>query len=311
MDGTQVNPKLSVCVITYNHAKYIRKCLQSIVDQETNFRFEIIVGDDFSTDGTREIVKEFAGNYPEIVRPIFHKKNIGGANNYLSVHEFVNGEYVAHIDGDDYALPGKLQAQADFLDKNPECSIVWHRMHTLWENEGRMYADNFCELGLLNLKFGIDEIIMNITIGLHSSQMYRRTVTSDLPHYDLDVLDFSENVLHLHAARGYACFLDDKVYGVYRAGLGVHNSITHIRNLIYDWLCYFYVNRIANRSTVNAKIFWMLLSDLRHRQGSFQRGMILFLKTIRYLNPAKIMHVRKHIYQSSIKFKSMEPESEP
>ena len=56
-------PKVSVCVITFNHEKYIRQCLQSIVDQETNFDFEVIVGDDCSKDGTREVVQEFAGKY--------------------------------------------------------------------------------------------------------------------------------------------------------------------------------------------------------------------------------------------------------
>jgi len=110
-------PKVSVCVITYNQEKYIRQCLQSIVDQETDFDFEVIVGEDCSTDGTRAIVQEFSEKFPNIVKPIYQKKNIdGGGYNFLTVHRAARGEYVAHIDGDDFALPGKLQAQANILE---------------------------------------------------------------------------------------------------------------------------------------------------------------------------------------------------
>lgn len=75
--GKEKVPKLSVCVITYNQKEYIRQCLQSIVDQETDFDFEVIVGDDCSTDGTRAIVQEFARRYPKVVKPIFSEEYWG------------------------------------------------------------------------------------------------------------------------------------------------------------------------------------------------------------------------------------------
>ena len=78
-------PKVSVCVVTYNQEKYIRQCLQSIVDQETNFNFEILVSDDCSTDATRTIVLEFASKYPEIVKPMFRDRNVGAVKNFVLI----------------------------------------------------------------------------------------------------------------------------------------------------------------------------------------------------------------------------------
>ncbi len=68
-ESISTTPKVSVCVITYNHVRYLRTCLQSIVDQETDFSFEIIVGEDCSTDGTQGVLQEFEERYPNIIRP--------------------------------------------------------------------------------------------------------------------------------------------------------------------------------------------------------------------------------------------------
>src|SRR6185369_17391361 len=121
--------KLSVCVVTYNQENYIRQCLQSIIDQVTDFSFEIIVGDDCSTDNTRSIVKEYCDKYPEIIKPLFHQVNIGATRNYFAVHSKAGGEYIAHCDGDDYKIPGKLQKQVAFLDQHRDCAIVGHDLH--------------------------------------------------------------------------------------------------------------------------------------------------------------------------------------
>jgi glycosyltransferase involved in cell wall biosynthesis len=86
----------------------------------------VIVGDDVSTDGTRAIVQEFAKRYPQTVIPILHEQNIGPTQNYLAVHNRASGEYIAHIDGDDFALPGKLEKQARILDREPKTAFVVH-----------------------------------------------------------------------------------------------------------------------------------------------------------------------------------------
>ena len=74
-------PLVSVCIITYNHEKYIRQCLDGVVMQKTKFPFEVILGEDCSTDSTRKIVEEFEARYPGIIKPVYHATNVGGARN--------------------------------------------------------------------------------------------------------------------------------------------------------------------------------------------------------------------------------------
>ena len=97
--------KVSVCVVTYNQENYIAECLESLVNQVTNFRYEIIVGEDCSTDGTRAIVQRYVEKYPNLIVPLFYKNNIGAVENIKKVYKKAKGKYIAHMDGDDIALP--------------------------------------------------------------------------------------------------------------------------------------------------------------------------------------------------------------
>jgi glycosyltransferase involved in cell wall biosynthesis len=125
MKVIEKKPKVSVCVVTYNQEQYIRKCLQSIVDQETDFEFEVIVGDDCSTDRTKEIINYFINLHPKKVKYFGQKKNVGPFKNLIDTCEKAKGNFIAHCDGDDFWLPNKLQAQIDFLEKNNDISGVF------------------------------------------------------------------------------------------------------------------------------------------------------------------------------------------
>lgn len=120
---------VSVCSITYNHAPYIRQCLDGILMQQTNFKYEIIINDDFSTDGTTEIIQEYVEKYPEIIKPIFHDENLfsKGVRGMFANFCFprAKGKYIAMCEGDDYWIdPLKLQKQVDFLEANPEYVMI-------------------------------------------------------------------------------------------------------------------------------------------------------------------------------------------
>lgn len=122
--------KVTISCITYNQVNYIRQCLDGFVMQQTNFKFEAIVHDDASTDGTAGIVREYAEKYPDIIKPIFetenqYSKHDGSLDRIMNAH--TRGKYVAICEGDDYWTdPHKLQKQADFLDANPQCSLTYH-----------------------------------------------------------------------------------------------------------------------------------------------------------------------------------------
>ena len=117
--------KVSVCVITYKQENYIRKCLDSIFAQKTNFNFEVIVGEDASPDNTREILLEYKEKYGDKLVLVLHDENVGVSKNGLSVREKVRGEYVSTCEGDDYWTDeNKLQKQFDILEAHPEYSAV-------------------------------------------------------------------------------------------------------------------------------------------------------------------------------------------
>lgn len=139
--------RVSVCMVTYNQKKYIAQAIESVLMQKTNFKFQLLIGDDASTDGTTEIVREYAEKYPDIIKPIFHKKNIGAGNNSISIYKKVNTEYVAVCDGDDYWIDEyKLQKQVDFLDKNKDFTGVFTRINVVKENgvEIDILPINYC-----------------------------------------------------------------------------------------------------------------------------------------------------------------------
>ncbi|MDP4261651.1 MAG: glycosyltransferase [Bacteroidota bacterium] len=120
-------------MITYNQKAYIKEAVEGVLMQKTNFRIELIIGDDCSTDGTRDLLIKYRERYPKVIRLILHpQKNEGipGKMNFLSTLHAATGKYVALCDGDDYWTDrGKLQKQVDFLETNPEYAICCHRVY--------------------------------------------------------------------------------------------------------------------------------------------------------------------------------------
>lgn len=127
--------KVSICMLTYNHEKYISCALNSALNQITNFPFEILIHDDASSDQTPEIIREFHKLYPDIVKPIYQKQNQHSQNINPSVHfnyTRCKGEYIAFLEGDDYWCdPYKLQLQADTLDKNKNFNLCFHQAYRI------------------------------------------------------------------------------------------------------------------------------------------------------------------------------------
>ena len=148
--------KVSVYTACYNHAKYIRKCLDSLLMQKTSFKYEIIIIDDCSTDGTKEIIAEYAKEYPDIVKPIFNKENLYSKRikkfkNFVLPR--VRGKYIAYCEGDDFWTDeNKLQLQFEAMEKHPECLICVHRVQAVYENEKERADLTYPPYGLKHLK---------------------------------------------------------------------------------------------------------------------------------------------------------------
>ncbi|MBL0309832.1 MAG: glycosyltransferase [Bacteroidetes bacterium] len=134
--GTQV----SVCIISYNHAKYFRETIESVLVQRCSFEFEIIVCDDHSTDGTEEIIKEYAAKYPTLIKAYYSENNTGMHRNWARALKLCTGKYIALLESDDYWNDSmKLQKQYDILEKNPEVVASFTEAHIIYENNADGY----------------------------------------------------------------------------------------------------------------------------------------------------------------------------
>jgi glycosyltransferase involved in cell wall biosynthesis len=214
-------PKVSVVTITYNQEKYVAQALDSLVEQKTDFPFEVVVADDCSTDKTPMIIAEYANKYPDIFRVLPRKSNMGSWPNFVDALKHAKGDYISLCEGDDYWTdPKKLQLQKDFLDEHKDYVICFHLVNVFFEskpNEGSIYPpknsrSDFSTIALLKNNF----IQTN-------SVMYRRQDYSYLPNNIIP----GDWYLHLyHAQFGKIGFIDRDMsaYRRHEGGLWWANS---------------------------------------------------------------------------------------
>jgi len=137
------NPLVSVHMITYNQALYVAQAIESIVAQKTNFFFELVIGEDCSTDNTRDVVLEYKKLYPDIIQLITSDNNVGVVNNTRRVTAACKGKYIAYCEGDDFwHNPNKLQKQVDFLESNSDYGLV-HSDYNLFYEVTQKTIENY------------------------------------------------------------------------------------------------------------------------------------------------------------------------
>lgn len=146
---------VSICCITYNHEKYLAKAIEGFLMQKTNFQFEIIIGEDYSTDATRNIIENYRLKHPSI-QVITSESNVGAMQNEVRVQQLAKGKYVAMCEGDDYWTdPYKLQKQVDFLEKNHQYIICSHYSKVVNGQDQLIYQD----ANLIPLEYTYEDIL--------------------------------------------------------------------------------------------------------------------------------------------------------
>jgi glycosyltransferase involved in cell wall biosynthesis len=127
-------PLVSVVMIAYNVERYITQAIDSVLEQKTNFKVELVIGEDCSKDKTREIVLTYQNKYPNIIRVLLHQKNLGLTPNCVATHNASSGKYIALLDGDDYWTDeNKLQTQIDFLEINELYAGTGHQSVKIYD----------------------------------------------------------------------------------------------------------------------------------------------------------------------------------
>jgi glycosyltransferase involved in cell wall biosynthesis len=211
---------VSICCITYNQEEYIRDALDGFLSQETDFSYEVLIHDDASTDGTADIIREYARQYPEIIKPILQTENqyAKGLTNVSGTYNFprAKGRYIAMCEGDDYWTdPHKLQRQTDYMEAHPDCSLVFHS--ACIEVQGRALTERRMRPYRRSRRVSPEEIIDKTSGYPTASLMFRADMVKILPDFYVNAPLADIPLQLMAAARGWAYYMDRPMC-VYRLG---------------------------------------------------------------------------------------------
>ena len=213
---------VSVCMITYNQEKFIAEAIEGVLMQQTNFPIELVIGEDCSTDHTRDICLEYKAKYPDMIKLLLPENNLGMMRNFITTFEACTGKYIALCEGDDYWTdPYKLQKQVDFLEANKDFSICFHPVKIKNEKENKIVDDYITR--------DVQEVtdIYELAEGnyIHTpSVVFRKNAEVETKIASLYNFRVGDYPLHmLNAQYGKIKKIPD-IMAIYRAGVGVWTS---------------------------------------------------------------------------------------
>ena len=299
--GNETVPLVSVSVITYNHEKYIRQCLDGILMQNVNFPYEILVHDDASPDGTADIIREYEAKYPDIIKPIYQTENQHSQGKAASKFNFdrARGKYLAFCEGDDYWTdPGKLQKQVDFLEAHPEYIATVHRVKAIDEHGEALDIPGFTDV--VEHVFTIDEYVRRSLPSQLASLVMRNVFltldprTSDL-FYSCKANGDERLSLLLVMMGDIYCFSEDmsvyrrivsggtswnarmygknRAYSVYKQRLALQKFADEAfdfklpQSILYNILLSALVKVVRNPNLTNFKIFFDIAQDVPNKRS--------------------------------------------
>jgi glycosyltransferase involved in cell wall biosynthesis len=225
-------PRVSVCIVTYNHERYIHDCLMTVIAQAQDVPLEILVGDDQSSDQTGEIVRRLVARFPDVIQYFRHESRLGPGGNYQFLIGRARGEYIAHVDGDDYWLPGKLAAQIDVLNSTDEYVAAY--------TNALCISDSGVLIGFFNNRladrFDLNSLLARGNFLNHSSLVYRKIFTASILEWPSNFIDYR---IHLVLARnGQLAYLNAPyvAYRVNSMGSMLAQQSDHVRKLYWEAL---------------------------------------------------------------------------
>lgn len=250
---TAEQPKISVCIATYNQQNYIEECLLSVLNQQCDADVEVLVGNDCSVDATGAVIDKIARRHPGRVHVPFRSGNLGSSRNYQDLVSRSTGDYIAHLDGDDYWLPGKLATQLAFMRANPQCAAVYTNALVVEEN-GR-------EIGVFNNEqpeiFDTEYLLRCGNFLNYSSVLYHARFKGAVLEIAEEFIDYR---MHIRLAR--------------RGKLGYIN-----RHMV----CYrkdSSTSMLKNASEKVLRLYWQALRDTGRDAAGRHQGMARFLATV-------------------------------
>jgi glycosyltransferase involved in cell wall biosynthesis len=220
------HPVVSVCLITYNQAPYVKLALESILAQDFVGPWEIVIADDVSSDGTQDILKDYSLRFPNLIRILDRPKNLGPGPNFIDLLLQAKGKYIAYLEGDDYWTdPSKLSKQVAYLDAHPSTVLTWHNYHIIDEHNHIITSD-----AAANSKKNYNASELKQINSIKSLTICFRNIIRQFPDNYLDCPNGDTFLYVLLAAHGGANFLSEIKPSCYRIhSAGTWSLITQLK----------------------------------------------------------------------------------
>lgn len=280
---------VSISCLAFNHEKYIRQCLDGFIMQKTNFKFEVLVHDDASTDGTADIIREYEEKYPDIIKPIYQTENqySQGVNiGKIFQKPRAKGKYYATCEGDDFWCdPNKLQIQVDALQSHPDCEMCVHVVEDVDESglSKKKFHPNFqLDEGVIDMDKYIDIMCSKSFHPFQtSSYLYKQSaLTIDpIPEF-VKYFDVGDVKIMLTVIANTNIYFINEIMSCYRVNskgswtqrvfLNQNRRLQHEKNMIKALLSYddYTDNKYSSQifKLINEKKFYIDLWEGRYKK---------------------------------------------
>ena len=259
---------LSVLVITYNQENFISQTLDSILNQKHGYRYEIVIGEDCSTDGTKRIVEEYAAKYPDVIRPVYNSPNKGLIRNYFDTLALCKGKYIMECAGDDWWLSGKVAKQIEFMETHPDVGMCYGKVRQFLQERNKILWKNFGSKRETFDKLIEGNDIPALTTCMRRSE-FGRYVAEENPVEKPWLMEDYPMWLWF-SLQSRICFLND-TFAVYRV---LVNSLSHFEKIddkamkfiksAYEIKSYFlhkYKRESCIDSDMNRELVWLMATN--------------------------------------------------
>ena len=276
--------KISICTVTYNHASYIAQAIEGVLAQRRpGLELEMVIGEDCSTDNTRAIVADYARRYPDVIKPLFHAKNLGPSANARACIAACTGEFVAILEGDDYWTdPQKLARQVEFMEANPDFSFCFHNALVVYE-DGSGKSPHLMTTDL-KPEYTLADITRDWNIAT-ASVMYRNGLISQLPAWVFESVASDLPIFVILASQGRVGFMSQCMC-VYRINGGGVSRSGHVERFVLSlvrmhenvdrYLDYRYHQNIMKKLAED----YLLLTNIKIRDLDYKAARRYLLRSL-------------------------------
>ena len=279
MKKTDKIPFVSICCLAYNHAPYIRACLDGFLKQKTDFEYEILIHDDASTDNTQEIIREYELKHPNIIKPIYQKENKFSKGVKIGLeyqYPIAKGKYIALCEGDDYWVDSnKLQKQIDFLEENEDVVYSCHRFNVIDDKTQKIHLHENEFLSKLNKVSGLffnrkDAFLRGWFTKTPTAVFRKDAMNLDPKYWDRYAYRRDIHLVYdvLSKGKGYCHAFVGAVYRVNAVGIHASHPKYKQQQILLEVYRDFYKNErnLVIGQILMALYAWVFVWDLFHKK---------------------------------------------